>query len=35
MLCDDLKGWNGGMGEWEEIFVYIQLIHNVEQQKLT
>ena len=40
MLCDDLDGWNRRVG-WEggpkgrAIYVYIQLIHFVVQQKLT
>ena len=40
MLCDDLDGWDGRVG-WEggpkgrAIYVYIQLIHFVVQQKLT
>ena len=38
MLCDDLEGWDGGMGgrvkrEW--IYVYLWLIHTVVQQKPT
>ena len=38
MLCDDLDGWDGVMGgglKREGIYVYIQLIHFVVQQKLT
>ena len=37
VLCDDLKGWHGGEGgrlTRERMFVYIQLIHTVAQQKL-
>ena len=38
MLCDDLEGEDGRVGgrlEGEGTYVYIQLIHVVEQQKLT
>ena len=39
MLCDDLDGWDGGglggRSKREGIYVYIQLIHFVVQQKLT
>jgi len=38
VLCDDLEGWDGGLGgrfERKGIYVYIQLIHSVVQQKLT
>ena len=39
MLCDELDGWDGG-GEGrrpkrEGMYVYIQLIHFIVQQKLT
>ena len=37
MLCDDLEGWDGGLRrrfERKEIYVHIQLIHSVVQQKL-
>ena len=36
VLCDDLEGWDGGMGgrvEREWIYVYLWLIHTVVQQK--
>ena len=39
VLCDDLDGWDGGGGEREVqregIYVYIQLIRFIVQQKLT
>ena len=38
MLCDDLGGWDegrGGRSTREGIYVFIQLIHFVVQQKLT
>ena len=39
VLCDDLDGWHGwgvgGTSKREEIYLYIQLIHFVVQQKLT
>ena len=38
MLCDDLEWWDEGVGgrlNREGIYVYIQLIHFVVQQKLT
>ena len=39
MLYDDLEGWDrrgvGGRLKREELYVYIQLIHTVKQQKLT
>ena len=39
MFCDDLEGWMvGGVGgrlQREGIYVYIELIHFVVQQKLT
>ena len=38
VLCDDLKGWNGRMGQRlkrEGIYVYTRLIHDAVQQKLT
>ena len=38
MLCDNLEGWDvrkGGRLKKEEIYVYIELIHIVVQQKLT
>ena len=37
MLCDDLEGWDGGLGgklKREEIYVFLRLIHVVVQQKL-
>ena len=39
MFCDDLEGWNDGVGvggrlQREGIYVYISLIHVVVQQKL-
>ena len=33
LLCDDLEGWDG-CGEREGIYVYLQLIHVVVQQKI-
>ena len=36
MLCDDLDGWDGRVGgtsKREGIYVYIELIHTVIQQK--
>ena len=36
--CDDLEGWGaevGGKLEREGIYVYLELIHFVAQQKLT
>ena len=33
VLCDDIEGWEGG--KREVIYVHIQLIHVVVQQKLT
>ena len=38
MFCDDLGGWDGGSGkdaQGEGIYVYIELIDFVVQQKLT
>ena len=38
MLCNDLEGWGGGIGgrfKREGIYIYIQLILFVVQQKLT
>ena len=38
MLCDDLDGWDRGMGgrfKRESIYVYIKLFNFVVQQKLT
>ena len=38
MLCNDLEGWDGRVGERlkrEGIFVFIWLIYIVVQQKLT
>ena len=38
MLCDDLDGWDGGVGgrsKREGIYVYISLIHFTVEQKLT
>ena len=37
MLCDDLKGWDWGEGgsRGREVYVHIQLIHVVVQEKLT
>ena len=39
MLCDELDRWNGGEGggrlKRERIYVYIRLIHDVVQEKLT
>ena len=38
VLCDDLEGWHAGVGgrlKREGIYVYLQLIHSVVQQKLT
>ena len=38
MLCDDLKGWDGGVGRRltrEGLHVYIRLIHAVVQRTLT
>ena len=38
MLCDDLEGWDGGVEgrlKRKGIYVYIQQIHFVVQQKLT
>jgi len=37
MLCDDLNGWDVGRGrsKREGIYVYIELIHFIIQQKLT
>ena len=38
MLCDDLEGWDGGGVEGrlkrKGIYVYLQLIHFILQQKL-
>ena len=37
MLCDDLEGWDGELGgklKREGIYVFLQLIHVVVQQKL-
>ena len=39
MLCDDVDGWDWGLGEWgwskrEKIYVHIYLIHFVVQKKL-
>ena len=38
MLCDDLEGWDGmGLGgrpRREGIYIYIQLIHFIVQQRL-
>ena len=35
MLCDDLEGWDGEGAGREGIYIYMWLIHFVEQQKLT
>ena len=37
VLCDDLKGWDWGEGgsRGREVYVHIQLIHVVVQEKLT
>ena len=37
VLCDDLEGQDegGGRSTWEGIYVYIQLIHFIVQQRLT
>ena len=38
MLCDDLEGWSGRVGgrfKREGMYVYIWLIHDAVQQKLT
>ena len=38
VLCDDLEGWDSGVGgrlRREGMYVYIQLIHVAAQQKLT
>ena len=38
MFCDDLEEWDGGgkagSFQWKQIYVYIELIHVVVQQKL-
>ena len=37
VLCDDIEGWDGKGGKEtkrEGIFIYVQLIHFVAQQKL-
>ena len=37
-LCDDLEGWDGGVGgrlKREGIYVYLLLVHFIIQQKLT
>ena len=38
MLCGDLDGWDvgvGGRAKRDGIYVYIQLVHFIVQQKLT
>ena len=38
LLCDDLEGWNVGLGgrlKREGIYVYVSLIHAVVEQKPT